>query len=359
MRHRGHGGHGRHWPTARGCLRYHPLMSTGAVTLTGIDPPGVLAGARLWLRGAGVPAVPLPEAAVTVGGAPARVVFAAPDRLAVEVPADTAPGRTAVRVAWAPGATLFVAVGEPLATGLHQVDSPACDRDGRLYSAFSGPRGQETAVSVYRIGHEGGRETYVDDIVNATSLALSPAGELFVSSRYEGAVYRIHEDGSREVFASELGVACGLAFAPDGSLFVGDRTGTIHRVTPDGARTETFATLPPSVAAFHLAMGPDAQLYVTGPTLATHDAVRRYDASGREEILDATFGRPQGLAFDAHGVLHVVEALAGVSAIYRMPAAGPKRAVVSGPGLVGLTFTPAGACVAATGDALYRFAVIP
>jgi len=334
-------------------------MALAAVTLTGIDPPGVLAGARLWLRGAGVPALPSPDAVVSVGGTLARVVFAAPDRVAVEVPAATAPGRSAVRAAWSPGATLFVEVGEPLATGLNHVDSPVFDRQGRLYSAFSGPRGQGTPVSVYRIGGDGGRETFTDGIVNATSLTIAPEGELFVSSRYDGAVYRVREDGHADVFASDLGVACGLACAPDGSLFVGDRTGTIHRVSRDGRRTETFATLAPSVAAFHLAMGPDAQLYVTAPTLATHDALYRFDASGRHEILDHTFGRPQGLGFDAHGVLHVVEALAGVSAIYRMPASGAKRAVVSGPGLVGVTFGPAGEVVAATTDALYRFSLIP
>ena len=334
-------------------------MALAAVTLTGIDPPGVLAGARLWLRGEGVPSVPSPDAVVSVGGARARVVFAAPDRLAVEVPATTASGRTPVRAAWSPGATLFVEVGEPLATGLHHVDSPVFDREGRLYSAFSGPRGQDTPVSVYRIGREGGREVQADGIMNATGLAVSPAGDLYVSSRYDGCVYRLFQDGRHEVFASELGVPCGLAFAPDGSLFVGDRTGTLHRVRADGARTQTFATLAPSVAAFHLAMGPDEHLYVTGPTLATHDAVHRFDASGHHEVVDASFGRPQGLGFDGHGVLHVVEALAGVSAIYRMPAQGAKRAVVSGPGLVGVAFGPEGAVVAATADALYRFSAIP
>ncbi|MEP7117393.1 MAG: hypothetical protein ABI880_07420 [Acidobacteriota bacterium] len=334
-------------------------MSSASVTLTGIDPPGVLVGARLWLHGEGVPALSSGEAMVSVGGARARVLFAAPDRVAVEVPAAASPGRAPVRAAWSPGATLFVDVGEPIATGLHQVDGPVFDRDGLLYSAFSGPRGQDTPVSVYRIGRDGGREACADGIVNATSLAVSPGGEVFVSSRYEGVVYRLLDDGRREVFASELGVSCGLAFAPDGSLFVGDRAGTIHRVSADGARTETFASLAPSVAAFHLAVGPDECLYVTGPTLATHDAVHRFAASGRHEIIDDTFGRPQGLAFDAHGVLHVVEALAGVSAVYRLPAHGPKRPVVSGPGLVGITFGPGGEVVAATPDGLYRFAAIP
>ena len=334
-------------------------MAIEAVTLTGIDPPGVLAGARLWLRGDGVPEPASTDVLVSIGGVSARVLFAAPDRLAVEVPSGTAPGRAPVRAAWSPGATLFVEVGEPLASGLHQVDSPIFDRQGHLYAAFSGPRGQDTPVSVYRLGADGGREAFADGIVNATSLAVSTDGHLYVSSRYDGIVYRVHGDGPPEAFASDLGVPCGLAFAPDGTLFVGDRTGTIHHVSRDGARTATFATLGPSVAAFHLAVGPDERLYVTAPTLASHDAVHRFDASARHEIVDHTFGRPQGLAFDAHGVLHVVEALAGVSAIYRMPEDGVKRPVVSGPGLIGVTFGPAGEFIAATSDALYRFRTIP
>ena len=48
----------------------------------------------------------------------------------------------------------------------------------------------------------------------------------------------------------------GLALAADGTLFVGDRSGSILRVSPD-KQVETFASLPPSVAAFHLAFGPD------------------------------------------------------------------------------------------------------
>lgn len=334
-------------------------MALSAVSLSGIDPPGVLAGARLWLRGDGVPEPASPEAQVSIAGLPARVVFAAPDRVAVEVPGGLSAGRTTVRAAWAPGATLFVEVGEPLASGLHHVDSPVFDRGGHLYSAFSGPRGQDTPVSVYRLGPDGGREAYVDGIVNATSLAVSAEGDLFVSSRYDGIVYRVRGDGRPEVFASELGVCCGLAFAPDGTLFVGDRAGTIHHLSRDGAHTAIFATLAPSVAAFHLAVGPDAHVYVTAPTLASHDAVHRFDASGRHDIVDHTFGRPQGLAFDRHGVLHVVEALAGVSAIYRMPDGGPKRPIVSGPGLVGVAFGPAGELVAATADALFRFSTIP
>jgi hypothetical protein len=340
-------------------VRYDRRMALPGVALSGIEPPAVLPGARLWLRGVGVPSAEAPAAIVTIGGVPARLLFAAPDRAAVEVPESAGPGRAPVRAAWSPGATLFVDVGAPLAIGLHLVDSPVVDAAGRVYAAFSGPRGQELPVSVYRIGDDGGREPWVEGIVNATSLAISPAGALHVSSRFEGTIYRIDDAGRAEPFATELGVACGLAFAPDGSLFVGDRSGTLHHVSPDGTRVTTFALLPPSVAAYHLTFGPDGHLYVTGPTMATRDALYRFDASGRSEVLDHDFGRPQGLAFDIHGVLHVVDALAGGSAIYRMSPSGPRQAVVAGPGLIGVAFAGDGALVAATSDAVFRFAAIP
>ena len=50
---------------------------------------------------------------------------------------------------------------------------------------------------------------------------------------------------------------------------------------------------------------------------------------------------------------------AGVSAVYRCPAGGTRRAVVSGPSLVGVAFLPGGDLVAATADTLYRFPSIP
>jgi sugar lactone lactonase YvrE len=282
------------------------------------------------------------------------VLFAAADRMAVETPAGLDGGATEVKVPWLPGATLFVEVGSLLATGLHQVDSPALDRHGRLYVTYSGTRGQQAPVSVFRVAAGGAREPFVTGIVNATSLAFSPDGLLHVSSRFDGSIYRVHDDGQYEPIASDLGLACGLAFAPDGSLFVGDRTGTLFHVE-SGGRTRTLATIPASVAAFHLAMGPDGWLYVTAPTLATYDSLYRVSMSGAVETLDQSFGRPQGLAFDGDGRLHVVEALAGVSGVYRWEPRG-KRLVVAGPRLVGLAFGADSQLVVATSDTAFGFA---
>ena len=329
-------------------------MPAASPALTALDPLRVIEGGRLWLRGTGLP-VPLGQLdACTIGGVAARAVFAASDRCAVEVPSGLAGGSMEVKVPWLPGATLFVEIGTPLATGFHQVDNPALDAEGRIYVTYSGPRGQDAPVSVFRIAESGAREPFVSGIVNVTSMQFGPDGLLYVSSRFDGTVYRVFPDGRHEVAASELGLACGLAFAPDGSMLVGDRSGTIFYVDAKG-KSRSLASLPSSVAAFHLAMGPDERLYVTGPTLGSYDHVYRVDLEGKVEVVDRTFGRPQGLAFDSAGVLHVVEALAGVSGVYALHGSAPKELVVGGSRLVGLAFGRDGRLVVSTSDTIYGF----
>ena len=170
-------------------------------------------------------------------------------------PGSTEDGR-AVRIADVSGETALLEVGAPLATGLHQVDNPVFDRDGNLYVTYSGNRGQEVPVSIFRVSPNGRRESYVSGIVNPTSMTFDATGQLYVSSRFEGAVYRVLPDGTYETYASDLGIACGLAFDRGGVLYVGDRSGTVFAVQSDRTVT-TIATLPASVAAFHLAIGPD------------------------------------------------------------------------------------------------------
>ena len=56
-----------------------------------------------------------------------------------------------------------------------------------------------------------------------------------------------------------MGVATGLAFDAVGNLYVGDRSGTIFKIAPD-RQIFVFATLEPSVAAYHLAFAPNRTL---------------------------------------------------------------------------------------------------
>ena len=322
-------------------------------SVTAIHPLQAIEGGRIAIDGAGfaVDGPTLPE--VRIGDVPARVVYAAPTRLSAIVPGGLDAGRVPVRIAGVTGATAFIDIAAPFATGLHQVDNPVFDRAGNLYVTFSGTQGQQVPVSIFRVTPNGTREMFSSGIVNPTSMAVDPDDRLYVSSRFEGTVYRVGADGAAEAFATDLGVACGLAFAPDGTLYVGDRSGTIFRVDRAG-RTETFATLPASVAAFHLAIGPDAALYVTGPTLSSYDALYRVDPDGRVTTRYAAFGRPQGMAFDASGTLFVIEALAGSSGLYRVPPSGAPELVLAGPGLVGVAFDGSGVVVVASNETAYR-----
>jgi sugar lactone lactonase YvrE len=327
-------------------------LGIGDSCISSVTPLRAIEGGRVAVEGSGFWTDELPS--ITVGDQPTRALFASSSKIVVAIPSDLDGGPTAVRIEGVPGETIFVTVGAPWATGLHQVDNPAFDRSGNLFVTYSGSRGQEAPVSIFRVTSAGTREPFASGIVNATSMVFGPDGDLYVSSRFEGAVYRVRPDGTHEQVASDLGVACGLAFDDDGRLYVGDRSGTIFRVR-DG-RATPFATLPPSVAAFHLAMSPDGELFVSGPTLGSYDHVHRISRDGDVRTVPTPFGRPQGLAFSPEGKLHVIDALAGASGLYRLDDADAvPQLVVSGSALIGVAFGPNGELVVASNETVYRF----
>ena len=322
--------------------------------IASVRPLAAVAGGRVTIRGSGVGGDRETWPEVRIGDVTAQVVFADRDTVACLVPAHLGDASTPVRITTAPGETAFLNIGAQVATGVHQVDSPVFSGDGTLHLTFSGARGDRPPVSVFRLSHDGFREPFVTGITNPTSMAFGPTGRLYVSSRFEGTVFAVDAEGRAEQVATDLGVACGLAFDLDGTLYVGDRSGTVLQVTSSG-QVSPFATLPASVAAFHLAMAPTGELYVTAPTLSTCDAVYRVDRAGEVTTLTRRFGRPQGLAFDAQGALYVVEALAGASGLYRVRADGETEHVVAAPSLVGVAFDPWGGVVVVSDDTAYRF----
>jgi sugar lactone lactonase YvrE len=320
-------------------------------TIASVHPLRAVEGGRITILGSDFPVDEL--STVLIGDVEARIAFASSNRLVVTIPGELEGGRVPMKIRGAPLETAYVSVGARWATGLHQVDNPVFDALGNLFVTYSGPRGQEAPVSVFRVTRGGTREPFSSGIVNATSLAFGPSGQLYVSSRFEGSVYRIKDDGTHEQVASDLGVACGIAFDAEGSMYVGDRSGTVFRVR-DG-RAAPFATIPPSVAAFHLAMSGGQELFVTAPTLNAYDYVYRIDRSGEVHTLPCPLGRPQGLAFAPDGTLHVVDALAGGSGVYRFrDLEAPPELVLSGAALVGVAFGPQGEMAVVSNETAYR-----
>src|SRR5580765_6111357 len=323
--------------------------------VTAVRPTRAIEGGRIVIDGADFPVdhPRLPD--VRIGGLPARVVRASSSSLTVIVPNGLDNGPTPITiegVSWGDLA-LFVDIAAQFATGLHQVDNPVFDREGNLYVTYSGTRGQQVPVSIFKVRPNGTRETFSSGIVNATSMAVDAQGRLFVSSRFEGTVYRVAADGSFEAFATDLGIACGLAFAKSGDLFVGDRSGTVFKVDQSG-KAEAFATLPSSVAAFHLAIAQDGVIWVTAPTLSTYDPIYKVAPDGTVGTVDVRFGRPQGIAFSPNGEPYVVDALAGASGVYRISRDGSPELVLAGPSLIGLAFDSFGNMVVCSNETAYR-----
>ena len=188
--------------------------------------------------------------------------------------------------------------------------------------------------------------------MNATGLALDPSGYLYVSSRHEGTVYRVSPEGASSVYAEGMGVATGVAFDAKGDLYVGDRSGTIFKISRD-RQTFVFATLEPSVAAYHLAFGLDGTLFVTGPTTSSHDNVYAIDRDGQARIHYGGLGRPQGLAVDSEGNLYVAASLKGKRGIIRITRDSEAELVLSGSNMVGLALGRDGTAVLATSSAVY------
>ncbi len=274
---------------------------------------------------------------VKVGAMPAEIVGAAHRSFLVRVP-ETLSGDVLVKQD-GQEAIGTVGIGRVFAEELHPVGNPVVDDFGNVYVTLSGSRGEEVPFGVFVVSPSGSKQPFLGDIVNPSGLAIGPDGMIYVSSRHLGVVYRSTFDRQVEKFVEGLGIATGLAFDSEGRLLVGDRSGRIYRVAPDRT-AEVLCELEPSISAYHLAVGPGDVLYVTGPTLASQDAVWRVDRDGNVEVFFRGFGRPQGLAFDSEGRLCVAASYRGWKGIFRLEGKEEPEYWIAGPMLVGLTFSP-------------------
>ena len=315
-----------------------------------VAPGAAIPGGEVAIRGRSFTVNGGARPVVRFGDRPASLLVSLPNRLVVRVP-EGASGDLTVDAGGAVSPPASVAVGTTIADNLHPVANPVVDAAGNVYTTFSGSRGQKVPVSVYKIDRERVMKPLLKDLMNPTGLALDRDGILYVSSRMDGTVYQVTPDGERSTYAEGMGVATGIAFDKDENLYVGDRSGTIFKINRN-RQIFVFATLEPSVAAYHLTFGHDGTLYVTGPTTSSFDHVYRVNPAGEVRSFYRGLGRPQGMAFDAQGNLYVAASLAGQRGVVRFSPDAQSELVVSGHGIVGLAFTAHRSMIVATNDAL-------
>ena len=316
-----------------------------------VTPPAAIAGGELQIRGKGFARAEQPR--VTIGDMGAPIIIGSDALVIARVPEGATAGQLVVQSGQHSSDSWACDIGVQVADSLHPVANPAVDAFGNLYATYSGSRGQKTSVAVFKIDLNFNVKPFINDLMNATGLIFDQQGMLYISSRYDGFVYQATPTGNMSVFVEGMGVASGLAFDDEHNLYVGDRSGTVFKVGPN-RQIFVFATMEPSIAAYHLAFGPDGYLYVTGPTTSSYDAVYRISHAGVVEVFYRGLGRPQGMAFDEEGRLYVAASISGRKGVVRIDPARRAELFLSGPGIVGLAFTPSRAMVVATTNALYR-----
>jgi len=327
--------------------------SDGNPQIEGIEPAASLPGGEVRILGRGLKPPSLARPEVSFNGVRGAIVISSEDFLVARVPYGAHSGPVTIHNNGTASNARELRVAQPIADNLHPVANPAIDPEGNIYATFSGTRGQKVPVSIYKIDTNYGVKPFLADLMNATGLAFDPQGQLYVSSRYDGTVYRVAPNGTMSTYAEGMGIATGIAFDREGSLYVGDRSGTIWRIAPD-RQIFVFATLEPSVSAYHLAFAPNGTLYVTGPTTSSFDVVYSIDPHGSVTTFYRGLGRPQGLAFDAEGNLYVAASLAGRRGVVKITPQAKATLAIAGPNMVGLAFTRTGGAVLATNNAVFH-----
>jgi sugar lactone lactonase YvrE len=324
-------------------------MSSEKPQISTVVPSAAIPGGELQIRGAGLSVDG--RLRVLLGDTVAPIVVGSSGLVVARVP-ENAGGVLTVNNGLETSPEWTCQIGVQIADGVHPVGNPAVDSFGNVYTTLSGQRGQKTPVSVYRVDTSGRMKPFVSDIMNATGVAFDRDGMLYISSRNDGIVYQCSPKGEMSVFVEGMGIATGLAFDADDNLYVGDRGGTIFKINR-GRQIYVFATIESSIAAYHLAFSPAGDLFVTGPTTSSFDAVQRITPAGEVDVYYRGVGRPQGMAFDAEGRLYVSASIEGRRGIVRI-ADGKAELFASGPGIVGLSFAPGKKMIMATASSLYR-----
>jgi sugar lactone lactonase YvrE len=329
--------------------------ANGKPHIEAVAPSFALPGGEVRIIGKSLRPVELRRPHVRFGDLEGSVLISSDDFVVARVPDGAASGPVVVGTNGHDSNAHALKIASAIAENLHPVTNPAVDPEGNLFVTFSGSRGEKVPVAIFKIDPNYHITPYLNDMMNATAIAFDREGHMYVSSRNDEAVYTVSPNGTVSPYAQGMGVATGIAFDRDQNLYVGDRSGTIFKIAPD-RQIFVFATLEPSVSAYHLAIGPQGDLFVTGPTTSSFDAVYKIDPHGTVSVFYRGLGRPQGLAFDLDGNLYVAASLAGRNGIVKITPDARPSLEVSGQGLVGLAFSTGKSAILATNNAVHHIA---
>jgi DNA-binding beta-propeller fold protein YncE len=327
--------------------------ANGKPHIDSVSPGFALMGGEVRINGKSLQPHELHRPSVRFGEVEGAVVISSDDFVIARVPDGAASGNIFVVANGQDSNPQSVQIAQLVADGMHPVTNPAIDRDGNLFVTFSGSRGQKVPVAIFKIDPDDVVKPFVTDMMNPTSMAFDREGQMYVSSRNDEAVYKVSPSGAISTYAEGMGIATGIAFDAAENLYVGDRSGTIFKIARD-RQIFVFATLEPSVSAYHIAFGPQGDMFVAAPSTSSFDCVYKVDPHGTVSVFYRGLGRPQGLALDVEGNVYVAASLAGQRGIVKITPQGKANLEVAGNGLVGLAFSPDKSAILAANSSVHR-----
>src|SRR5438132_1277119 len=207
----------------------------GNPRIEAVHPSAALPGGEVRITGTGLRPPELRRPRVRFGELEGAVLISSDEFLVARVPASASSGPVVVSTNGHSSNPHQIKVAVPIAENLHPVTNPALDAEGNIYATFSGSRGQKVPVSIYKIDTNYIAKPFLGDLMNATAIAFDRAGQMYVSSRHDGAVYRVAPNGTMSTYAEGMGIATGFAFrktrnrqdhVPGQSVFRSLRPGT-------------------------------------------------------------------------------------------------------------------------------------
>src|ERR1044072_2796800 len=153
-----------------------------------VSPHAAIAGGELQIRGKGFAKTDRPR--VTIGEIGAPVVIGSDSFVIARVPEGATAGELVIESGDLASESWACDIGVMVADSLHPVASPAIDAFGNIYTTFSGSKGQNSPVAVYKIDLNFNIKPFINELMNATALTFDEQGMLYIPSRYDGFVYQ-------------------------------------------------------------------------------------------------------------------------------------------------------------------------
>ena len=123
-------------------------------------PDAALPGGEIEIRGSHLGAVSSRRPIAVVDGVCRPVLLSRSDRMLVRIPEDVQSGKFEIRQNGQSSNAIQLKIARLVAENLHPVGNPAVDAQGNIFVTFSGPRGQQTPVSIYRIDPSGNSQPF-------------------------------------------------------------------------------------------------------------------------------------------------------------------------------------------------------